>query len=182
MRAVPGFWFTTSLLGNIPIATLKTLPTSPRTKVFRAVVALLQQNPVILSCIKPDSFRSWSGRSHDAIEFSSSMYPAIRITPTNGPEGWIFPTAMRGWLYLNVDMLIFGTDADDQLNLWWAVEKAIYPDVYSQQQANVAALQAAGAYTGLCEFSQPAFDPLPIDKIWAATGQIKIEILLQLTG
>lgn len=89
---------------------------------------------------------------------------------------------MVGPLFLNVDMLIPGTDADDELNLWWAIEHALYPQSFAAQQANVAALQLAGANTGLCMFSQPAFDPTPSDKFFAATGQIKIDIRLQLTG
>lgn len=132
--------------------------------------------------VKPDNFRCWSGRSHDSFEFTFSSSPSLRITPTCGPESFLFPTAMVGPLFLNVDMLIPGTDADDELNLWWAIEHALYPQSFAAQQANVAALQLAGANTGLCMFSQPAFDPTPSDKFFAATGQIKIDIRLQLTG
>jgi hypothetical protein len=150
--------------------------------VFRAIVSILKHNAVLKSVVKEENFRAWEGRSHDNMEFTFSGCPSIRITPTCGPTAYTFPTAMSGLLFLNVDMLIPGTDADDQFNLWWAIERALYPDVFAAQAANVAALQLAGAKTGLCEFSQPAFDPTPSDRFFAATGQIKIDVLLQLTG
>jgi hypothetical protein len=164
------------------MATIKQLPTSPRTKVFRTLDNILRRDPVLSSVIKPESFRSWAGKSHDNLEFTFSSAPGIRLTPTNGPELWKFPDAFVGDLFIKVEMLIPGTDADDQLNLWWAIERAIYPDTFPLQQANVAALQQAGAYTGLTEFSQPAFDEAPQDRFFAAIGQMKIQVVLQLTG
>ena len=158
------------------MATILQLPTSPRTKVYRAIDNALRRDPVLSSVVKADSFRSWSGKGKDTTEFTYSMAPAIRLTPMNGPEQFAFPSAMKGWLYINVEMLLTGTDYDDVMNLWWALELALYTQGVPQ------ALNAAGAYSGLCLFSQPAFDPSPADRYFAATGQIKIEVLLQLTG
>lgn len=137
---------------------------------------------MLSSVVKPANFRCWSGQTQDGTEFVFSSSPSIRITPHTSAEVWRFPNAFEGWLYMNVDMLIPGTDADDELNLWGAIEQAIYPDDFAKQLANVQALQQAGASTGLCEFSQPAFDPTPSDRFFAATGQIKIAVLRQLTG
>jgi len=156
------------------------LPVSPRTKVFRAIVAVLKADPVLSNAIKPDAFRSWAGVSLDNQEFSFSMAPAIRLTPTNGPEGFLFPDAQVGDLYINVEMLVSGTNVDDQQNLWWAIERAIYPADYTAKTTIIQNLQNAGANTGLCFFSQPAFDPEPKDRFFAATGQIKIAVRLQL--
>jgi hypothetical protein len=164
------------------MATIKTLPVGARTKVFRAITAILRRDPVLSSVVRPQNFRDWAGASHDTIEFTFSSSVAIRITPTNWPETWKYPDAFKGWLFLNVDMLIPGTDADDELNLWQAIERALYPEDFAARSAIVAALQQAGAYSGLCEFSQPAFDPTPQNRFFAATGQIKIEVTLQLSG
>ncbi len=162
------------------MATIKQLPTSPRTKVFRAIDNILRRDPVLSSVIRPSSFRSWNGSTHDAAEFSFSMCPAIRLTPSNGPEDWKFPDALVGWLMIKVEMLIPGTDADDELNLWWAIERAIYPD--GRTLDNVLALQQLGAYDGLVAFSQPAFDPQPADRFFAAVGEMRIQVLLQVNG
>lgn len=163
------------------MATLKALPVNPRTKVFRAICQILKLDPVLRSVIAPKNFRCWAGDPQDNVVFEFSNCPAIRITPTTGPDTFCFPTAMKGWLVLDVDMLIPGNDADDQLNLWWTIAQALYPDVFATQQAVIATLQAAGAYTGLCEFSS-AFDPSPSDRFFAARGQIRIEVLSPLTG
>jgi hypothetical protein len=164
------------------MATIKQLPTAPRTKVFRAIISILKNDPVLSSVIRPPNFRAWSGGSHETVEFTYSSAPAIRITPTNGPDLWKFPSAQVGLLFLNVDLLIPGTDADDQLNLWWALEKAIYPSSFPAQAAIAAQLQAAGSYDGLVEFSQPAFDATPQERFFAATGQMKIKVLNSLTA
>jgi hypothetical protein len=164
------------------MATLKTLPVSPRTKVFRAICSLLQHDPVLSNVIKPDNFRTWAGKSNDSMPFDFSPSASLRLTPSNGPEEWKYPDAMMGWLFITVDMLVMGTDADDQLNLWWAIERAIYPDTWALSVANVQALQLAGAYSGLTEFSQPAFDAAPQGGGFASTGQLKIQVILQLAG
>jgi hypothetical protein len=164
------------------MATIKQLPTSPRTKVFRAICSILKQDPVLSSAIRPESMRFWSGAPHDTMEFSFSSAPAIRLTPAGTGEVFRFPSARTGDLLINVDCVIAGTDADDQMNLWWAIERAIYPDNFVLQQANVVALQQAGAYPGLVEFSQPLFDPAPQDRFWVCTGQMKVQVLLQLQG
>jgi hypothetical protein len=162
------------------MATLKSLPTCPRTTVFRKIVQILKNDPVLSNVIRPGSLRSWSGSSHDNVEFSYSQAPAIRLTPASGPEDWKYPDAQVGALYINVEMLVAGTDADDEINLWWAIERAIYPFDEAKRFAIVRELQQASAHSGLCTFSQPAFDPEPGNKFFAATGQIKIDVLLQL--
>jgi hypothetical protein len=164
------------------MATLKQLPVAPRTKVFRALVGILQHDPVIQSVVRGPNFRAWNGSSHDTMDFTFSSTPSIRITPTCGPDQWKFPSAQTGDLYLNVAMLIPGTDADDQFNLWWALELAIYPDNFAARAAIVAKLQAAGSYDGLVSFSQPAADPNPSDRFFAASGQMKITVLNQISG
>lgn len=164
------------------MATIRQLPTSPRTTVYRKVCQILQTDPVLSSVIRPESFRTWAGRSHDNMEFSYSSAPGLRLTPLGSLETWKFPEARVGDLVIRVDMVLPGTDADDEMNLWWAIQRAIYPDVYATQLANIQALQAAGANTGYVEFSQPAFDPEPQDRFFVATGQMKIEVRLQLQG
>jgi hypothetical protein len=155
------------------------LPKSPRTNVFRAIVKILQCDLVLRNIFRPGSFRSWSGAPHDELEFTFAIAPAIRLTPANGPEQFWSPNAQVGDLLVNCEMLVAGSNVDDVQNLWWAIEKAIYPADQTKAMANAAALQTAGAHSGLSLFSQPAYDPEPADKFFAATGQIKIAVRLQ---
>jgi len=162
------------------MATLS-LNTAPRASVFRKLVELVQNDATIKRVIsRPASFRAWTGNPVDSQPFSIDIAPAVRFTPASGPEVWFTPNAQKGPLLVNVEMLVMGSDADDVMNLWWAIERAIYPAAQAPLYANLQALQQAGAYSGLAEFTLPAFDPQPADNFWAATGQIKIEVRNQL--
>jgi hypothetical protein len=66
------------------------------------------------------------------------------------------------------------------LNLWWAVEKALYPQDPVVKLALNRELQLVGASSGLSEFSQPAFDPKPESNYFHCAGQIKIAVQLNL--
>ncbi len=154
---------------------------SPRTLVYRKLVELVRIDPTIKRVIsRPASFRAWDGAPEDSQPFTVDIAPAVRFTPINGPDLWQYPSAFAGDLYINVEMLVWGSDVSDVFNLWWAIERAIYPRDFAAKTAIVSALQQAGARTGLAEFSQPAFDPEPKDNFFAATGQIKIAVLEQL--
>lgn len=158
------------------------LNTAPKTSVFRALTRIIKNDPTIRRIVpRAASFRDWSGKPQDAEPFTVEHAPALRFTPTSGPEEWQFPAGMVGTLYINVEMLIRGTDVDDPINLWFALEKAIYPTNNAVQLVNIAALQQAGANTGYALFSQPASDPSPADGFFACTGQIKIDVRLDFT-
>lgn len=162
------------------MATLS-LNTAPRTSVFRKLVEIVQNDPTIKRVIsRPASFRAWTGKPVDGQPFSVDIAPAVRFTPIQGPDSWYSPNAQKGPLFVNVEMLIQGSDADDVMNLWWAIQRAIYPAAQEDLYANLQVLQQAGAHDGLAEFTLPAFDPGPRDNFWAATGQIKIMIRNQL--
>jgi hypothetical protein len=153
------------------------LPTSPRTSVFRAIVQILRNDPVLSATCR--TILAWEGKPTDGQPLTLAMAPALRITPANGPNQWTYPEAFRGDLYLNVEVLVSGYDYDDLLNLWWAVQRAIYPK--GQSMAIVLQLQQAGAHSGLCEFTLPVFDPAPESNYFHASGQLKITVLEQLS-
>jgi hypothetical protein len=164
------------------MSTIKQLPIAPRTKVYRAICGILRRDPVLSSVVRSTNFRDWAGKENDGLEFSFSDSPSIRITPGCGPDLWKFPSAQTGDLILNVAMLIPGTDADDQFNLWWAITLAIYPDDFLRRSTIITTLQQAGSYDGLVSFSQPAADPNPSDRFFAASGQMRITVLNQISG
>jgi hypothetical protein len=150
------------------------LQKSPRSKVFRAIVKILEHDRVLSNVIKPEAFRSWSGGSKENLEFTFALAPALRLTPANTEEHFWAPNAMVGQLFINCEMLVAGTNVDDVNDLWYAIERAIYPT--NNMQANIPTLQAAGAHSGIVLFSQPAYDPEPQDKFFAAIGQMKVDV------
>jgi hypothetical protein len=152
------------------------LDQAPRTSVFRRIVAFIRDDATIKRVVRPSSIRAWDGLTQDSAEFSAAIAPAIRLTPATGPDVFWSPGAMRGDLYINVEMLVRGTCVDDPLNLWFALTRAVYPAAQSDTNANVRALQQAGSYDGLVTFTQPAFDPEPKDNFFYATGQIRVSV------
>lgn len=162
------------------MAGLLDLNDAPRTSVYRKLVSLVRNDATIKRICRPTSIRAWDGLPQDAGEFSVNIAPAIRFTPIGGPDAFWSPGSMRGPLFLQVEMVVKGTNVDDLMNLWWAVVRAIYPAVQSQTNANIQALLAAGAYTGLAEFTMPAFDATPQDNSFYGNGQIKIDVNNQL--
>lgn len=152
------------------------LNTAPRTAVFRKLVSIIRNDATIRRIIRPTAIRAWDGLPQDSAEFSIAIAPAIRLTPITGPDVFWSPGAMRGDLFVNVEMLVMGTCVDDPTNLWWAICRAIYPAAQSQANANVLALQQAGAYDGLVTFTSPAFDPDPKDNFFYAQGQMKVVV------
>ena len=154
--------------------------TSPRTSVFRKIVGYIRNDPTIRRIVRPTSIRAWDGLPQDAQPFAPEITPAIRLTPTAAADTWWTPGATRGPLFINVEMLVKGTNVDDVMDLWWAIVRAIYPAAQSDTNANVLALQKAGAYSGLAEFSLPAFDADPDNFVFFAVGQIKIDVNNQL--
>ncbi len=153
------------------------LNTSPRTAVFRKIETILKTNATLKRVVK--TWRFWSEKPGQNPPFNIDLAPAVRVTPTNGPETWKFPNAFMGPMYLNFEYLLKGCDADDPLNFWWAIATAIYPGGQLTNN-NVQALQQAGAYSGLIEFSVPGYDSDPDGNFWACSGQLKIDVLNQL--
>jgi hypothetical protein len=156
------------------------LNTAPRTAVYRKVVQLIRNDATIGRVLRPTSIRAWDGLPQDGIPFAADVAPCIRLTPTAAADNWWSPGSQRGPLFINCEILVKGTCVDDVMNLWWAIVRAIYPAAQSSTNANVLALQQAGAYTGLAEFSLPAFDADPENLLFYAAGQIKIDVNNQL--
>lgn len=158
------------------------LPPNPRTTVFRAIDTLIRTDTRLAGVFsRPGSIVSWTGKKNvDDIVPRPEQAPWMRLTPTGGPDYWGSPDLMRGFLYVNVEMLVDGYDADDEMNLWWAVCRALYPQDSVLRNRIQDGLRTAGAWTGLCEFSAPAFDPQPTNGCFVAVGQIRCEVRLQL--
>lgn len=161
------------------------LPKSPRVKVFRAMEAIVRGNPVFQRAVKPSSFRTWSGSSDDGKEFTVEHAPAMRWTPTNGPESFRTPDMASGDLRIMCEVLTRGTCSDDMANFWWMIERCFYPAMVagSLSRNEIAFdLQNAGSMTGLVFFDQPAFDPGPDGLFFAGQGQMRIDIRLDLNS
>lgn len=128
---------------------------------------------------------AWEGVPQDTQEFTQGNSPAIRLTPTCGPDMWASNDAVTGWLYIDVDIQVPGRDVGDMFDAWWAIMRALYPPDSDARNAFQRDLQHAwkdpdgcimGALTGLVEFSQPPADDAPKDQYQAAVGQLRVQM------
>jgi hypothetical protein len=154
------------------------LPKSEYAAVYRAMVHVLRADPIVSKAVK--TLLSWEGKPTDAQTLAIGMAPAIRITPTGGPEEWHCPASMVGPLYLNLEILVQGYDADDLMNLWRAVAAAYYDPQATTFAAIQATLRSAGAYPPSPQFTAPAFDAKPESDFLFSLSQIKIMVQTQL--
>lgn len=154
------------------------LPQAERTAVFRAVVGILKADPVLKGQVK--TLLSWEGKPTDAADLVLGMAPAIRLTPTGGPDGWMSPNTVVGDLYINFEMLTASYLVDDLMNLWRAVVAAIYDPSSTSFTAIQATLRNAGAYPPSPQFTMPAFDAKPESNFCFGTAQMLIKCQTQL--
>jgi hypothetical protein len=154
------------------------LNTSEMVAVYDRILLILRNDPTMKRVVK--TWRSWRELPGQHGPFSTdSPLPAIRVTPVNGPEQWRYPHAMVGPLYLNFEILLLGSDVRDAMNLWRAMQIAIYPGG-TGTFTNIQALQAAGANSGMAEFTVPAYDDTPDGANLLAKGQMKIDVKFNL--
>lgn len=153
------------------------IPTAPRTAVFRALDQIVRADPTI-NGVFGNRIRSWTGDElRDAKPFTTTEAPALRLTPVGmGQDEWYSPDEQFGELGIEVEIFLRGTLIDDLMNVWWAVQRAIYPVTGAQPNANL--LNAAGATTGMVTFADPAFDRQMAEQsgYMRGIGSMKVEI------
>ena len=156
------------------------LRVSPRVQVFRAVERILREDPILGRQVKV--WRTWEGRDEDKNELAIDEAPAIRLTPRPSNQTWWSTDAMVCVVEIGVEIRLQGTCYDDLDNLWYAIERAIYPTDVALRQKFQSILSNAGAHVQLAQF-QPAFDPsFGSDGNILAQGAIRIDVRMTLTS
>jgi len=159
------------------------LPTGMRTKLFRAMVAVLQGDPLVSSVV--NEWFVWSGKPTDGgdLPFVPVSKVNVRLTPRMNGLSWWTPDSMIGQLSVLVETTIPNTNIDDVLNFQEAIENAFYP----QNPVDASAMRRRfqqiggennGATVGLVMFAQPIYDdtlPERTDANFYALGELRIE-------
>lgn len=155
------------------------LDPSPHRLVYRKLVEVLREDPVLSRVV--NHWFAWEGETaHDQLDLAVGLCPAISLAPSMGSDRWYGPEAYLGPLHVHVGIAVAGTDADDLLDLYHAVKRAVYP---ADEAAGIAIHQAlveAGAEAMyLVEFTQGRFGVQADDDggpMLVGTGQIKIDV------
>jgi hypothetical protein len=151
------------------------LPQKTRATVFRLIVQRLQTDPVLSGVVK--SWLVWKASPIDRSGITLGLTPAIRLTPQIGATDWYTPDSMLGPLQIKVELQVEGIDADDCLNLWEAIEEALYPASRTDELDWEASLRTAGAETGQVKFSQPASIQSADENQFLCIGQMSVDVI-----
>jgi hypothetical protein len=164
------------------MATIKSVDVddSPRTRVFRAIETILRTDQTLARVVAARSWRTYDGSPVTKDPFGTTSCPWVVMSRIPGSEDYWSPDALTGDMQILLMIGTRGMCEDDADNLYFAVQRAIYPTTQALKLANVQALQAAGAHTGIVTFSQPAFDPRSIDG-QASDGMIVARGRMQIT-
>lgn len=136
------------------------------TQVFRKIVQIYRDNPILRRTIKPASWFVWDGRVDMKQEaFIQGDLPAIRLTPVAQPARPLTNVRFEAQFLIRQEIAISGFHMDDILNLWWAIHVSIFTGDGSR--AALSALQTLPlAATGPGQnvislgLGSPAFTPI----------------------
>jgi hypothetical protein len=135
------------------------------TKVFRRIVQQLE-NDHDVKRIVGRNLRSWKGEPGDKAPFEpSSNAPVVRLTPNPQGVDWYSPDMQAGSLAVRVELAVPSLCVDDVADLWDVVIAALVPHGPSVGGGPSFGLDlvSLGAETGEIVFSDPAYDPRPLD-------------------
>lgn len=152
------------------------LKESQYTQVFRAICQRLQTDPVLKGAgVK---WQVWGG-PFDASGQTLGLTPNVRLTPQLGGSDWYAPESHIVPLIISVEMLVDGTNADDPLNLWAAIEEAFYPPGDRDDiNAWILSLTQSPYYavTGQITFIAPASIQQADENQFRCAGQMKLDL------
>ncbi len=151
------------------------LPNSTPTLLFRKVVQILQNDgPLSRAVCEWKTFTERDGKSGTADargKATVSLFPYIYPN-----QGRFTPSSDRLPLAIAVTMSFDSSDAGDYLDLWLAVQRAIFPVDRAARDAIIRQLQELGSLSEPV-FRSPTPDATnaPASQRWECTGTILLE-------
>ena len=150
------------------------LNSSSRSKLFRAIVRVLQQpDGDVARTIR--TWRVWEGKPDDAAAPTVAEMPWCRVTPQPNPPSIEALDLIRTDLLLKIEVMLPGLNGEDILDLWGAIEAALFPGDGSMQQL----LQNNGSIGDIVE-TQSGFGPTDWEgqQVWTGSGVFRIAVTL----
>ncbi len=102
------------------------LPDSPRKLIFRTLVDLFQQDPILKATIAPGSWYVWDGSITSNTPWGTGLFPAAQITPLAIPATAETVAQQNSPFGIQLVIGTFGLNVDDLLDLWSAFENVVF--------------------------------------------------------
>lgn len=159
------------------------LKPSPQRLIFRYLVKAFRSDPTLSRVVQ--SWQVWDDDLPNNLRDPAiTEMPCVRLSPSQGPDQFWGPEAFVGTLSVLIELYLPACDADDALDLYYAIRRAIYPTDPARRLTIHRQLVQNGARAEFtARFSQPNFRAFPDAKGGAftrAAGMLQLDILEQL--
>lgn len=137
-----------------------------RTLVFRKIVQIMKDNPILKRTIRQTSWYTWDGRIDMKEDpFVQGGIPAIRMTPVSQPARPLTNVRFESQFLIKIEIGVPGLVIDDIMNLWDAMHNAIFTGDGSRAlltalQQLSASVTPAGQNVISVGLGTPAFTPV----------------------
>lgn len=151
------------------------LPDSPETTLYRAIVKVLQNDPALQRIgVK---WGIWNDTEEDMREISPAICPYIELSPAPGDTGWREENQHATDFNIDIFVTVEGSCADDLLNLWGAIRSALFPPDGSAQRDAVDAYLGPKTING--SFTRQPFQIVPLPgspRMLQGEGSLKLRM------
>ena len=155
---------------------------STLTTVFRQVERTLRASPYLSRAV--GAWRTYADRDPSSGKPAVANQLTIELFPYVESQEWESPDSHTVWLAVAVRMTFDGKSADDYLDVWTAVLRAVYPPDQADRLALQETLRGAGAVTGEPQIQWPT--PTPAQAGSSLTydfeGHVRYQVRLQLNS
>ena len=137
------------------------LDPSPHSKVYRALVEILQADATLNPAVK--RWVTWNDQGSDRDPWRPPMdgeLPQLDIVPSEGSGEWFGPSGFRADLVCDLVVTVDGIDAEDAFDLYFAIIRAIYPGGDATPALHRTLVAAGALAHNLVRFSHPSYSPV----------------------
>ena len=158
------------------------LVASPRAKAFRAIDTLLRHATNSPLRRANPQFKSYTGQITDIEPFPETVPVGITLSFGDSDVGFYSPDSYKVDFTIQVDVEIQSLIADDMANLWYAIERTIFPHsdatatpVNAASLKIQAVLNAAGIWQGIVKFRAPGIGKIENGRMYG-TGLLHMQV------
>lgn len=115
------------------------LPDSEETTAFRFIEKVLRNDPDLKRVVK--QWVTWTGDAIDVLEPTFASCPYVMLSPGPTATDWETESQHKSPLIITIMAAVAGSNADQLMNLWAAIRRALFP----RDEAAYEAVRAASA-------------------------------------